>query len=74
MSVTPHLLQVLKKAGATTLEEIRALPAANISDWPDSAYIGNQLFPGCFIDGCISIIVACKSPTAEEAVNILAWL
>jgi para-nitrobenzyl esterase len=43
--------QVMSGVGAKNIAELRKVPALNLTDWPASAYFGQQLFAGFFLDG-----------------------
>lgn len=43
--------EVMSGVGAKNIAELRTVPALNLTDWPDSAYFGQQLFAGFFLDG-----------------------
>eukprot|EP01052_Picozoa_sp_SAG31_P025643 SAG31_NODE_2259_length_6068_cov_10.272240_1_plen_332_part_00 len=42
-----------KHVNATSLVELRRLPAATLSTWPAKVDYGDQLFPGYFVDGLV---------------------
>jgi para-nitrobenzyl esterase len=42
--------EVMSGVGAKTIAELRRVPALNLTDWPDAAYFGQQLFSGFFLD------------------------
>jgi hypothetical protein len=42
--------QVMAGVHAGSLAELRRVPPANISAWPDATYYGSQLFSGFFLD------------------------
>ena len=48
--------EVMAGVGAKTIAELRQVPALNLTDWPDAAYYGQQLFAGFFIDGGVMAV------------------